>query len=189
MVYDGVIQGRGHPETKCGRAVGSHTTLRAVGQGALGDRVPRKIEMFSDGRVECRLHTLLHLRTSICQDRQKAKDREHLPIFSKRQKARQKARQKKPQNKKKSAKQSVQSKTQNTRHLMRRSWQHTEQHTLCQRLQQDRLTKKRAKLGSMDNPELTASLTTGLPTSKLSHNERNERNERKVRNNSKFNNR
>ena len=53
MVYDGVIQGRGHPETKCGRAVGSHTTLRAVGQGALGDRVPRKIEMFSDGRVEC----------------------------------------------------------------------------------------------------------------------------------------
>ena len=27
-------------------AVGSHSTLSAVGQGALGDRVPRKIEMF-----------------------------------------------------------------------------------------------------------------------------------------------
>ena len=181
----GSSRGRGHPETKCGRAVGSHTTLRAVGQGALGDRVPRKIEMFSYGMVDCRLHTLLHLRTSICQNRQKAKDREHLTSFSKRQKARQK----KHRNKKQSAKKNAQSKTQNTRHLMRRSWQHTEQHTLCQRLQQDRLTKKRAKLGSMDNPELTACLTTGLPTSKLSHNERHERNERKVRNNSKFNNR
>ena len=139
----GSSRGRGHPETKCGRAVGSHTTLRAVGQGALGDRVPRKIEMFSYGMVDCRLHTLLHLRTSICQNRQKAKDREHLTSFSKRQKARQK----KHRNKKQSAKKNAQSKTQNTRHLMRRSWQHTEQHTQCQRLQQDRLTKKRAKLG------------------------------------------
>jgi hypothetical protein len=30
---------------KCGRAVGPHANLNAVGQGGLGDGVPRKIEM------------------------------------------------------------------------------------------------------------------------------------------------
>ena len=86
MVYDGVIQGRGHPETKCGRAVGSHTTLRAVGQGitgvypravgshanlsavgqgALGDSVPQKIEMFCGGMVECSDKTKTHRNNDI----------------------------------------------------------------------------------------------------------------------------
>ena len=149
--------------------------LCAVGGGTRGCN-PRKIEMFCDGMVECSYQKNTQPSTS-CQDRQRAKDSVCLTSFSRRQKARQR----KHRNKKQSAKKNVQSKTQNTQHRMRRSWQHTEQHTQCQRLQQARLTKKRAKLGLTDNQEQTACLTTGLLASKLSHNERKERKERKVR--------
>jgi len=151
-------------------------------RGALGGEAPHKIEMFFDSMVDCSFKKNTHT-TSTCQDRQRAKDRKCLTSFSKQQKARQK----KHQNKKQNAKKNVQSKTPNTQHPMRHSWQHTEQHTQCKRLQQDRLTKKRAKRGLTDNQEQTASLTTGLPTSKENENTR-ERRERREKN-SKFNNR
>ncbi len=37
---------RGHPETKCGRAVGTHATLGAVG-GGLGAKPPTKLKCFA----------------------------------------------------------------------------------------------------------------------------------------------
>ena len=129
--------------------------------------------MFCDCMVDCSFQKNTHTSTS-CQDRQRAKDRKCLTSFSKLQKARQK----KHRNKKQSAKKNAQSRRPNTPHPMQHSWQHTEQHTLCQRLQLAHLFKKRAKLGLMDNQELTASLTTGLQTSKENENTRETRERR-----------
>ena len=102
--------------------------------------------------------------SSTCPDRQRAKDRKHSTSFSRQQKRRQR----KHKNRKQRAKNNVQSNTPNTLHPTRLSWQHTEQPTLSLKSQQARLTKKRAKHGSTDNKEPTASLTTGLLTSRES---------------------